>query len=91
MLEQLFRELLFADDAAIADHTETVLQHVTSCFAEAAQLFGSEVSLKETEVLYQPSPQGVHHSPLATIGQSELKSIHTSSAIWDVRSPQMPN
>ncbi|KAL8580967.1 hypothetical protein ACOMHN_017534 [Nucella lapillus] len=39
-LEQLIRELLFADDAALVAHTETALQRVTSYFAEAAQLFG---------------------------------------------------
>ena len=33
-LEQLIRELLFADDAALVAHTETALQRVTSCFAE---------------------------------------------------------
>ena len=50
--EQLFRDLLFADDAALVAHTERALQRLTSCFAEAAQLFGLEVSLKKTEVLY---------------------------------------
>ena len=50
-LEQLFRDLLFADDAAIVAHTESALQCLTSCFAEAAQLFGLEVSLKKTKVL----------------------------------------
>ena len=36
---------------------------LTSRFAEAAQLFTLKVSLKKTEVLHQPSPQGVHHAP----------------------------
>ena len=51
-LEQLFRDLLFADDAALVAHTERALQHLTSCFAEAVQFFGLEVSLKKTEVLH---------------------------------------
>ena len=55
-LEQQIRELLFADDAALVAHTETALQRVTSCFAEASQLFSLEVSLKKTEVLHQPAP-----------------------------------
>ena len=74
-LEQLIRELLFADDAALVAHTETALQRVTSCFAEAAQLFGLEVSLKKTEVLYQPAPQVAYHPPHITIGETELKTV----------------
>ncbi|XP_037780222.1 uncharacterized protein LOC119576642 [Penaeus monodon] len=56
-LEQLIRDLLFADDAALVAHTERALQRLTSCFAEAAQLFGLEVSMKKTEVLHQPAPR----------------------------------
>ena len=55
-LEQLIQELLFADDAALIAHTEAALQRLTFCFAEAAQLFGLEISLKRTEVLHQPAP-----------------------------------
>ena len=49
-LAQLFCDLLFADDTA---HTERALQYLTSSFAEAAQLFWLDVSLKKTEVLHQ--------------------------------------
>ena len=54
--ERLIRDLLFADDAALVAHTERALQCITSCFANGTQLFGLEVSLKKTEVLYQPAP-----------------------------------
>ena len=80
-LEQLFRGLLFADDAAIVAHTETALSHITSCSVEAAQVFGLEVSQKKTEVLHQPSPQGAHHPPRISIEQSELKSVHRFSCL----------
>ena len=30
---------LFADNAALVAYTERALQHITPCFAEAAQLF----------------------------------------------------
>ena len=50
--EQLIRDFLFADDAALVAHSESALQCLTSSFAEAAQLFGLEVSLKKTEVLH---------------------------------------
>ena len=38
-------------------HFERVLQRITSHFAEAAQLYSLEVSLKKTEVLHQPAPK----------------------------------
>ncbi|XP_064495874.1 uncharacterized protein LOC135405089 [Pseudopipra pipra] len=74
-LNHLAWELLYADDAALVAHTEAALQHLTSCFADAAELFGLEVSLKKTEVVHQPAPQEVPHHPHITIGQSELKSV----------------
>ncbi|XP_063615914.1 uncharacterized protein LOC134789139 [Penaeus indicus] len=75
-LEQLIRDLLFADDAALVAHTERVLQRLTSCFAAAAQLFGLEVSLKKTEVLHQPAPREEYRPPHITIGETELKAVH---------------
>ncbi|KAL0167122.1 hypothetical protein M9458_038966, partial [Cirrhinus mrigala] len=75
-LDQLIRELLFADDAALLAHTERALQRITSCFTDAAQLFGLEVSLKKTVVLHQPASKEDHHSPHITIGEIELKSVH---------------
>lgn len=42
--EQLIRKLLFADEAALVSHSKLALQRITSCFAEAAELFGMEVS-----------------------------------------------
>ena len=66
----------YADDAAaLVSHSETALQRVTSCFAEVAQLFGLEVSLKETGVLHQPAPQEVYRPPYITIGETELSSV----------------
>ena len=43
--EKLIRELLFADDSALVAHTERAMQRFTSCFANATDLFGLEVSL----------------------------------------------
>ena len=74
-LEYLVRELLFADDAALAAHTDNPLQRVTSSFAEAAQLFSIEVSLKKTEVLHQPAPKETYCPPHLTIGETELKAV----------------
>ena len=73
--ERLIRELLFADDAALVAHSESALQRITSCFAEAAELFGLEVSLKKTEVLHQPAPQEEYHPPHISIWETELKAV----------------
>ena len=75
-LEQLIHDLLFTDDAALVIHTERALQCLTSCFAEAAQLFGLEVSLKKMEVLHQPAPREEYHPPHITICETELKAVH---------------
>ena len=75
-LEKLISELLFADDAALVAHTEAALQRVTSCFAEACQLFGLEVSLKKTEVLHQPAPKEVYRQPSIHIDRTELNVVN---------------
>ena len=75
-LEQLFRDILFADDAALVSHTERALQDLSSCFAEASQLIELEVSLKKTEVLHQPTPLEECRPPYITIGGTELKAVH---------------
>ena len=72
--EQLVQDLLFADDAALVVFTKKALQHLTSCFAETAQLFGLEVNLKKTEVLHQPQEE--YRFPHITIGKTELKTVH---------------
>ncbi|XP_071507368.1 uncharacterized protein [Diadema antillarum] len=73
--EQLVRELLFADDAALIVHSQSALQCLTSCFAVNAKAFGLEVSLKKTEVLHQPAPRQDYQSPHITIGQTERKTV----------------
>ena len=74
--EQLVRDLLFADDAALVAHTERALQHLTSCFAETAQLFSFEINLKKTEVLHQLAPQEKYCLSHITIGETVLKTVH---------------
>ena len=73
--EQLFRDL-FTDDTALVAHTERALQHLTSCFAEAARLFRLEVSLKKTEVLHQSAPLEEYRPSHITISGTELKAVN---------------
>ena len=73
--QTLVRELLFADDAALVAHTEAALQRLVTCFAESTKIFGLEVSIKKTEVLYQPSPTEAYHPPQVFINNAELNAV----------------
>ena len=55
-IEELMTGLLFAGDCALLVHTEEALQHIVNRFSDAATNSGLTLSLKKTEVLYQPPP-----------------------------------
>ena len=57
----LIRELLFADDAALASHTEEGLQGLVDAFSDACKEFSLTISLKKTQILAQnvPSPPSI--------------------------------
>ena len=52
--EELLTELLFADNCTCPTDTEEALQHIVKCFSDATKNFSLTISLKKTEVLYQP-------------------------------------
>ena len=54
--KELITELLFADNCAFLAHMEEALQHITNHFSNAAKNFCLTISMKKTEVLYQPPP-----------------------------------
>ena len=60
----LVRELLFADDSALAAHTLSDAQRIMDCFATAARRFGLTISIKETEFIHQ-SARGQLATPRA--------------------------
>ena len=68
VISVLIRELLFADDAALAAHSEQALQRLITCFADACREFGLTISLKKTEVM----GQDVSEVPKITIGDHML-------------------
>ncbi len=49
----LIRELLFADDAALASHSEAGLQRLVDKLYHACKEFGLTISLKKTNILAQ--------------------------------------
>ena len=69
--EVLIREMLFADDAALASHTEDSLQQLVSQFSHACKEFGFTISLEKTNVM----AQGTDHPPTITIDGHELKAV----------------
>ena len=50
-------ELLFADDCALVAESMSALQEVVDSFSNACKAFGLTISLKKTEIVYQPPPQ----------------------------------
>ncbi len=68
----LIRDMLFADDAAVATHTQHELQTLMDYFSQACKDFGLTISLKKTNVL----GQGTEAAPTITIDDYELDAVH---------------
>ena len=71
----IIRELLFADDCALAADSADALQRLCDCFSSAARRFGLTISIKKTEVLYQPARGKAHVPPAIFIEGTQLKSV----------------
>ena len=67
----LIRDMLFADDAAVATHTQEELQSLMDCFSQACKDFGLTISLKKTNVLGQETEA----LPVITIDNYELDAV----------------
>ena len=74
-MEELITELLFADDCALLAHTERALQHLVNRFSDAAKNFSLTISLKKTEVLYQPPPREAYTPPHISIDGTKLNAV----------------
>ena len=71
----LIRELLFADDCALVANSLADIQDLVNRFSIASKAFGLTISLKKTEVLFQPKPNTPHVDPLVNIDDYPLKSV----------------
>ena len=67
----LIRDMLFADDAAVATHTQEELQSLMDCFSQACKDFGLTISLKKMNVLGQDTEA----LPVITIDNYELDAV----------------
>ena len=71
----LITDLLFADDCALLAHTVDDIQAITNAFARSARRFGLTISLKKTEVIYQPKPGADYTAPTITIDNNALNVV----------------
>lgn len=67
----LIQEMLFADDAALASHTQSGLQRLIDRMAHACREFGLTISLKKTEIM----GQDVSEAPIINIGDYTLQVV----------------
>ena len=75
VLPFMIRELLFADDCALAADSADALQRLCDCFSSAARRFGLTISIKKTEVLYQPARGNADVPPAIFIEGTQLKAV----------------
>ena len=71
------RDLLFADDCALAAPSLDALQRLCDRFSKAARRFGLIISIKKTEVLYQPAPGETYEPPVVSIEGKQLNAVKT--------------
>ena len=74
-IEELITELLFADDCALLAHTEEARQHSVNRFSDAAENLDPTISLKKTEVWYQPPPREAYNPPHTSIDGTNLNAV----------------
>ena len=77
--EALVRDFLFADDGALAAHSEEDLQHLADCFSTTAKTIGLTISIKKTEVMYQVAPGTSRPEPVIKIDGTPLKNVEDFS------------
>ena len=77
------RELLFADDCALAADSKEGLQRLCDSFASASRRFGLTISIQKMEVLYQPARGNAYVPPNKHIEGTQLR-LSNSSNIWEV-------
>ena len=65
------RDFLFADDAAVATHSEEELQMLIDRFASACREFGLTISQKKTQVM----GQGTDSPPCIKIAEYKLEAV----------------
>ena len=71
----LLRDLLYADDCALIAHSEKEAQEIVDLFSRATIKYGLTISIRKTEVLFQPKPGKAPSTPKITVADEPLKSV----------------
>ena len=74
---KVVRDLLFADDCALASSSEEGLQQLCDSFASAARRFGLIISIDKTESMHQAPPGVAYRAPRITVEGKPLKAVKT--------------
>ena len=74
--EELITELLYADDCALVSHSEEGLQAMANALSTATKMFGLTISLKKTEVMFQPAPGTTRSEPSIKIENTTLNVVN---------------
>ena len=69
------RDFLFADDCALNASTEKQMQQDVDSFGKACNNFGLTISIKKTEVMFQPAPGKPYHKPNITVNDQVLQIV----------------
>ena len=76
----LIREMLFADDAALAAHSEEAMQRLINRLTTACSEFGLTISLNKTEIMLQD----VSDAPSISIGEHTLNIVEKFTYLGSV-------
>ena len=68
------RDLLFADDSTLVAHSADQMQKIVDVFSDASKKFGLKISIKKTEVLYQPNSTRTREWDIM-VGGNKLNSV----------------
>lgn len=68
-------DFLFADDCALNATSEANMQHGVDKFSDACDNFGLTISIKKTEVMYQPAPGKSYVEPNINIKDQRLNAV----------------
>ena len=75
VVDNLVRELLYADDVDLLAHSEEDLQLLMDHLSRACTAFGLTISLKKTKVLFTPAPGQSYFEPNITVDGTRLEVV----------------
>ena len=82
---QIVRDLLFADDCALVAHSLPDIQRIINRFSAAAKDFGLTISIKKTELVYQPAQRNsIIATPTVFVEGKPLKTVQSFNYLGSI-------